>query len=307
MPEERKAVKDARNLFPKKTVDRSQYNPVKMVNEIFSDEDKKVKELIETFYEKEASNKNLSSQERAALISKLEEGQDYFGWIIGDILLQEREKIYIEVENFKSGKTDIPPTFYSLNDFYNQYSDHFSFTLQTMYNYIKTREVLDPDTLKKIGMRKALLIIRIPEIKKRNIIIEKIIEKNLTIAEVKKEIDNIFNKDVIKSDQKEIDLEKYKKLNKSHPINITQNNIGNDLDAVDTAVVINETKNILSDKKIDHADKIKFLTEIIPRDIKENERLITFKNKSEADKFDIAFSKYELKIKEEMEKINLEG
>ena len=305
MSSERRKEKANQTLFKNETVDKANYNPVKMMEKYFAKGDEDVKILVEKFYKKESSMKVLSSDERAQLISKLHQSKDYFGWIIGDILMNERDKINIEAENYRTGKSFDTPTFHSMNDFYDTYSEYFDFTLQSMYNYIRTREELDPETLKAIGMRKALLIIPIEDKKKKNALIKKIIEKKLTIEQVKEERSKLYNNNDYYSEKKEIRNEQVKELHKSHPISITQNDDSGD-NEIDIDEISSSTKEILDDEKIDHSEKIKLLTDIIPRQLKDNERILTFKNRIEAEKFDIAFSKFELKIKEEMDKILLE-
>jgi hypothetical protein len=276
-----------RRQFKDSELEQAGYNPLAEINKYrFAKTDKEVVDLCKRFYEKDAEGV-LDSTERAQMVVKLLAAGKFFVWIVGDILLREKEKIQKENEAFKDGKTTVKPQFSSLHDWYCTYEDHFDFKEQTMYNYINLRLELTPEVLFQVGVDKGLEIAKL-----RN-------EDKEEAIKAASQMSTREFKVWIKEQRKEISFQREDNKTESlrdHPITILQR-------TPEKPVQMNKVLSILENDKLDEEKKLEKLATALPVRIRENERLLSFKSKAEAERFDLAFNKYERKIKQEMDKL----
>jgi hypothetical protein len=227
------------------------------------------------------------------MMAKLFNAGQYFYWFLGDLVLRERDKIENECIAYRTGKSNTPPAFESLNDFYEHYSDHLPFKRTTMYEALRIRETIDPETLEAFGVAKSLEYIKIND---------RAMQKKAMKWHQKNPDCSVKQFQVYIDSLKE-DLEEPKKVELAEktspivPISIVHQ------PEPPKPAELKVIKSVIDDAKLDTNEKIERLSQAITPKIRENERILTFRDTRDADLFDQVFPKFEAKIKAEIEKL----
>lgn len=163
------------------------------------------------------SKKILTIDERINIISRLHIMRDVSGWVIGDILLKEENKIKKEIVEWENSKRPNPPRFNTLFDFIKEYEDRLGFGKSTAYDYIRIRKNASIETFVKLGLRKTLIILKIKNNDIAAKLLDSAIQHKWTCEELSEKYAEYIEKEKL---QKELDFSSNKKrINKKVVIN----------------------------------------------------------------------------------------
>jgi hypothetical protein len=173
----------------------------------YEDDIKEVTYQLKQF-EDNLSKKVLTVDERINILSRLHLMRDVSGWVIGDILLREENKIKQEVLEWENHKRQAPPRYTTLFDFIREHEDRLGFGKSTAYDYIRIRKNASVDTFLKLGMRKTLIILRLKNPRLAEKLTESTIRFNWTYNKLREKYDEIVEQEKEEKGKKNVLLDK---------------------------------------------------------------------------------------------------
>lgn len=184
----------------------------------FDQNDENTRESIKAFYES-VNGKVFSQNERIMFMSSLSQMSEFSNWLLGDMLISERERIESDWTRYERGEIE-KPQYKSIGGFLDFWEGQLGFGRSKGYYCIELRERSSLDELLQIGVKGAVATLTIKDDKKREKIVKRAIEQQWDYDTIRERVaeENFKERDT----RKQVKTEQQREVLKSVKYSVTK-------------------------------------------------------------------------------------
>lgn len=151
----------------------------------FDDNDRSSKDQLKAYYD-ELVGVTLTIDQQVMLMARWYHQREFSGYLIGWQLSLREKKIIDDVRAWDEKKSQVPPEFLHLNEFFQRYEDVLPFKKSAMYDFKKIYETESLDSFLKFGFSKITYLMRVKDEDVASKLRKEIEKKpDLTLREIK--------------------------------------------------------------------------------------------------------------------------